>query len=153
MLGAIEILQPVLAQISEHDVSRQLIGDELMRQAGDQHLPAVSGSADPCRAMHVQTDVIILSDVRLAGVHPHTHTHVDALGPTLGCERPLRAHRGGDRVARPGEGDEERVTLGVDLATVVLVERRRATGADARQAPRRSGCAAASTAASNPRRH
>ena len=31
---------------------------------------------------------------------------------------------GGDRVARPRERDEERVALGVDLATVVLVERR-----------------------------
>jgi hypothetical protein len=31
--------------------------------------------------------------------------------------------RGGDRVAGPREGNEERITLGVDLATVVLVER------------------------------
>jgi hypothetical protein len=84
----------------------------------------VAGSADPRRAVHVQTDVIILSDFRLAGVDTHPHTHLDAHRPTLGGERPLRAHRGGNCVARPREGDEERVTLGVNLATVVLVERR-----------------------------
>jgi hypothetical protein len=47
-----------------------------------------------------------------------------ALGPTLGRERPLRADRSGHCVARPCERDEEGVTLGVDLAAVVLVERR-----------------------------
>ena len=124
VLGAIEVLEPVLAEIPERDVRRQLVGDQLARGARDQHLPAVSGGADPRRAVHVQTDVIVLPDLRLAGVDAHPHAHVDALGPTLGRERPLRAHRGGDRVARPREGDEERVTLGVDLATVVLVERR-----------------------------
>ena len=114
----------MLTEIPERDVARQLVGDQLARGARDQHLPAVAGSADPRRAMHVQADVIILSDFRLAGVDAHPHAHVDALGPTLGRKRPLRAHRGGDRVARPREGDEERVALGVDLATVVLVERR-----------------------------
>jgi hypothetical protein len=84
----------------------------------------VSGSADPRCAVYVQTDVIILSDFRFAGVDAHPHAHVDALGPTLGCERPLRAHRGGYRVARPREGDEEAIPLSVDLAAVVLVERR-----------------------------
>jgi hypothetical protein len=52
------------------------------------------------------------------------HADVDTLRPALGGQRPLRAHRRGDRVARPREGDEERVTLGVDLAAVVLGERR-----------------------------
>jgi hypothetical protein len=124
VLGAIEVLEPVLAEIPERDVNRQFVGDELARGARDQHLPAVSGRADPRRAVHVETDVIILSDVRLTGVHPDAHAHVDALGPMLGRQRPLRADRGGDRVARPSEGDEERVTLGVDLAAVVLGERR-----------------------------
>jgi hypothetical protein len=54
----------------------------------------------------------------------HAHTHLHAFRPAPGRERPLRGDRGCDRVARPREGDEERVTLGVDLATVVLLERR-----------------------------
>jgi hypothetical protein len=73
--------------------------------------------------MHVQADVILLPDLRLAGMDPDAHAHLDALRPPLGRQRPLRAHRGRDRVARPCEGDEEGVTLGVDLATVVRVER------------------------------
>jgi hypothetical protein len=44
----------------------------------------MSGRADPRRAMDVQTNVITQSDLRLAGMDAHTHTHVDALGPTLG---------------------------------------------------------------------
>ena len=114
----------MLTEIPERDVGRQLAGDQLARGARDEHLPAVSGRADPRRTVHVQSDVIILSDLRLAGVDAHPHAHVDALGPTLRGQRALRAHRGGDRVARPHEGDEERVALGVDLVTVVLVERR-----------------------------
>jgi hypothetical protein len=114
----------VLAEVPEGDVGRQLVGDQLARGARDQHLPAVSGSADPRRAVHVQTDVVVQADLRLAGVDAHPHAHLDALGPALGRQRPLRAHRSGDRVARPREGDEEAIPLGVDLATVVLVERR-----------------------------
>src|SRR5437867_12398667 len=53
----------------------------------------------------------------------HAHAHVDALGPTPGRKRSLRAHRGGNRVARPRERNEEPVALRIDLATVVLVER------------------------------
>jgi hypothetical protein len=124
MLGAIEVLEPVLAEVPERDVARQLVGDQLARGAGDQHLSAVAGRADPRGAVDVQPDVVILSDLGLAGVDADPHADVDTRGPTLGSERPLRAHRGGDRVARPRERDEERVTLGVDLATVVLVERR-----------------------------
>jgi hypothetical protein len=120
VLGAIEILEPVLAGVPERDVLRQLVGDELVRGARDQHLPAVSGGADPRRAVDVQTDVVVVSDLRLARVDADAHADVDTLRPVLGRERPLRAHRGGDGVARPRERDEERVTLGVDLATVVL---------------------------------
>jgi hypothetical protein len=109
----------------------------------------MAGRADPRRAMHVQTDVIILTDLRLAGVDAHPHANVDALRPTLGRQRPLRADRSGDRVARPHERDEERVTLSVDLPAVVLVERRaqqalmlakhrRVAAAQPRQQPRRT---------------
>jgi hypothetical protein len=124
VLGAIEILEPVLTKIPQRDVGRQLVGDQLARGARDQHLPTMSGCTDPGRAMHVQADVIIEPDFRLAGVDAHSHPDLDAVGPTLGGKRSLRAHRGGDRIAGAREGDEERVTFGVDLATVVLVERR-----------------------------
>jgi hypothetical protein len=57
-------------------------------------------------------------------------THTSAPSGQL-CQARARCafHRGGDRVARPGEGDEERIAFGADLATAVLSERR------AQQAP------------------
>ena len=71
MLGAIEILQPVLTKIPQRNILRQLIGDQLARGAGDEHLPAMSGRADPRRAVHVQADVIIEPDFRLARMDAH----------------------------------------------------------------------------------
>ena len=124
VLGTIEVLEPVLTKIPERDVGRQFVGDQLACGARNQHLPTLAGRADPRRAMHVQADVVIQPDLRLAGVHADAHAHLDALGPTLGRRRALRAHGGGDRVARSPEGDEEPVTLGMDLAPVVLLERR-----------------------------
>ena len=114
----------MLTEIPERDVGRQFVGDQLARRGGDKHLPAVAGRADPRRPMHVQPDVVVLSDIRLAGVDTDPHAHVDALGPALRRQRALRAHGGGDRVAGTREGHEERITLGVDLATVVFRERR-----------------------------
>ena len=84
----------------------------------------MSGRADPRRAMHVQPDIVVVADVRLTSVDADPHAHLDALGPAMRHEGPLRAHRGGDRVARPREGDEEPVALGVDLTPAVLVEHR-----------------------------
>jgi hypothetical protein len=107
VLGAIEVLEPVLAEIAQRDVGGQLVGDQLARGAGDEHLRTMAGRADPRRAVHVQADVIVVADLGLAGVDPHPHAHVDVLGPALGGERALGADRGGDRVARADEGDEE----------------------------------------------
>jgi hypothetical protein len=73
--------------------------------------------------MDVEPDVIIQPDLGLTGMDAHAHAHVDVRRPALRGERLLRGHRGGDRVARPREGDEERVAIGVDHAAVVLVER------------------------------
>src|SRR5436190_20060849 len=83
----------------------------------------MSGSADPRRAMHVQSDVPIALKLRLAGMDAHAHADVDTLGPAPGRKGSLRSHCGGNRVARPRERDEERVALVIDLATGVLVER------------------------------
>jgi hypothetical protein len=57
-------------------------------------------------------------------MYSHAHAHVHAIGPGLRGKRALPRERGGNRVGRPRESDEEGVTLGVDLVTVVRVERR-----------------------------
>ena len=79
----------MLTEIPERNVGRQLVGDQLARGARDEHLPAVAGRADPRRAVHVQADVVVHRDVRLAGVDTHAHAHVHALGPGR-CEASAR---------------------------------------------------------------
>ena len=106
MLGAIEVLQPVFTEIGERYVCRQLAGDQFARRARDEDLPAVAGGADPCCAVHVQADVVIMRDRGLAGVDAHADPHIHALEPGPRSERPLVRDRGGNRVACPREGDE-----------------------------------------------
>jgi hypothetical protein len=84
----------------------------------------VPGRADASRAVNIKADVIVEPHSRLPGMDPHPHAHVDPLGPVLSGKRPLSGHRGRNCVASAREGDKERVALGVDLAAVVLVERR-----------------------------
>jgi hypothetical protein len=74
--------------------------------------------------MHVHADVVVVADLRLAGVHAHPHAHLDRLGPGVRDERPLGGHRGRDCIGGAREGDEERVALGVDLDAAMLLERR-----------------------------
>ena len=63
--------------------------------------------------MDVHADVAGLRQQRLAGVDAHPRPQ------SMRRERRLRGPRGGDRVRRAREGDEERVALGVDLDAVV----------------------------------
>jgi hypothetical protein len=77
----------------------------------------VAGRADARRAYDVETDVTLLADGGLSGVKAHPHLDLDVVRPLVLCEGALRADCAGDRIARPCEGEEERVTLSVDLAT------------------------------------
>jgi hypothetical protein len=114
----------MFTEITERNILGQVVSDQRTGGARDEHLPAMSGRADSRRAVHVQTDIVVHRDRGLAGVDSHAHAHLDALGPGLRRKRPLPGDRGSDRIACPRESDEEGVALGVDLATVVRVERR-----------------------------
>src|SRR3954471_3891764 len=122
MLRAIEALEPVLAEIPERQVGRHLVDPERVRRARDQHLATMGGGADPRGAVDVQAYVVVLPDDRLAGVNAHAYAHLESLGPVRRAERPLRANRGGERVARARKRDEEGVALGVDFVAIVTVE-------------------------------
>src|SRR6266571_4469673 len=69
-------------------------------------------------AAYVEADVALLGQPRLARVQPHAHVY----RPVGQCTLAVRG--GGHRIGRPGEGDEERVTLRVDLDALVLGKRR-----------------------------
>ena len=110
-----QVLQAVQAEIDKQQVvtwSREAGG-----LLGDEHLPAVAGAHQPSRLVHVQTDVALVDDGRLTGVQ------ADANADRHGLERVLCLACGGERVGRAAEGDEEGVTLGVDLDAAVARER------------------------------
>ena len=78
----------------------------------------MADGGDARALVHVEADVSLLGQPRLARVQPHPH-----------ADRPIGqaalAVRGsGDRVRRAGERDEERVTLRVDLDALVVRTRR-----------------------------
>ena len=104
-----EVLQPVLAQIPERRTF-----DQLLRGLGDEDLPPVPGRADAGGAMDVHADVALVRNGRLPRVDAH---------PNRELEPALRLLGRGQRVGGPGEGDEERVALCVDLDAAVTLER------------------------------
>ena len=107
-----EILEAVHAQVADVRVH------ERTGRLRQEHLPAVADGGDPRALVHVEADVSLLGQPRLARVQPHPH----AYRPVGQCALAVRS--GGDGVRRAGEGDEERVTLRVDLDAFVLGERR-----------------------------
>ena len=78
---------------------------------------------DPSRAMHVHADVVVASQLAVAGVEPHADLDRHAVRPPGGCERALcvdgRAHRVGGR----GEDGKEGVALGRHLLPVMSTAR------------------------------
>jgi hypothetical protein len=66
--------------------------------------------------VNVHPDVALVRPQRLAGVD------ADANSDRPSGEAALSAGGGGDRVARTGEGDEERISLRVDLGAAVVGE-------------------------------
>ena len=94
--------------------SRDFVVDERVSRLRKQHLAAVADGCDARAPVHVDPDVSLLGYTRLAGVEPHP----DANRP-IG-QAALGVHGRGSRVRRPRERHEERITLGVDLDTVVV---------------------------------
>ena len=98
------------------EVAQTIGGGEVTRRLRDEDLPAVSGGRDTSRSVHVDPDIALVGDEWLAGVQPHPHTNGTAL------ELVTCLGRGRKRFRRRREGDEERITLGVDLDAAVTLE-------------------------------
>ena len=111
-LGAGEVLQAVLAEVADRRVGIEQSPGRL----GDDDLASVRGSGDARGTVHVEADVALVRHDRLARVDPDPHADGAAL------ERLAPVGRGGDRVRRPREGDEEGVSLRVHLHPAVLGE-------------------------------
>ncbi len=99
------------------ELDRGLVDQRPCRVRQDD-LTAMGERRDTGAAMDVDADVSLGGDGRLAGMEAHP----DADGPAV--ERVAARHRGGDGARCSQEGDEERVSLGVDLDAALRRERR-----------------------------
>ena len=104
-LRAGQVLQAVLAEIDD----LVLVDEQVARRVREENLPAVPGGRDPGGAVHVHAHIAVLRQQRLARMDAHPHADAVLLQESL--RRAGRARR----IARPAEGDEEGVALGVDL--------------------------------------
>ena len=88
--------------------------EEVVRDARDDDLAAVSRGADPGAAVDVEADVALGGDDGLAGMNPHAHAH-RASAQSARC-----ASAAASTASRaPRERAEERVALCVDLDAAV----------------------------------
>ena len=107
--GAVEVLEPVLAQVAE----RLRAEEERRRRRREEDLVAVRKRGDARAAVDVLADIALCGRCRSARVQAHAHAdraRLEALARRL---RGLRCSSG------RGKRDEERVALGVDLDTAV----------------------------------
>jgi hypothetical protein len=104
-------------------VGREAGLDEVAGRTRDEHLAAVRRSADTRSLMHGQTAIAPVGDRSLAGVDADPHTDDAVLRPTMLRQHAKRSHGSSHRPARGPEGDEEAITLAIDLDPVVLSER------------------------------
>jgi hypothetical protein len=72
VLGRVEVLEAVLAEVAKGDFGRKLLFDEPARHARKNDLPAVCNRADPRRSMHPEPDVALAAAPGLARVKPHS---------------------------------------------------------------------------------
>ena len=103
-LGPGQILQPVLAEITDGSVAEQLTS-----RLREHDLSSVSGRRDSRGPVNVDADVALRSHDRLARVNSHAHSDgavLEGLPRFRGC---------GDGVRGAGKGHEERIALRIHL--------------------------------------
>ena len=105
----------MVAEVAEGEPVK-ISGEQVARRLGEENLAAVSRRRDPRGPMHVDADVAIGGHRRLAGMEPHSYTDHRVIGPGVRGERQLGFGCGRRGRAGPGEGDEERIALGTELA-------------------------------------
>jgi hypothetical protein len=120
----VEVLQPGVTEIAEFDAGERgpLVLQEGDRRLRDKNLSAVPGRANPRSAVHREPNVSLVGELDRPRVDPHADAKLRGPGPALGAKCLLRRHRRQHRVAWPGEGGEERVSLRVDYAALVIDE-------------------------------
>src|SRR2546426_5957573 len=112
MLRLREVLKAMNAKVLQLQLSWQALLDQAARGLRHHDLPAMRGGGDPRRVVHVETDVLIADQGRLAGVQTDAHPDRAGLRPFVRREAALGVGRGAARVQRALEDTEERVAFG-----------------------------------------
>ncbi len=95
VLRAVEVLQPMLAQVHEqrHAARQRSVWASTAARGRQQHLAAVTGGHQARRAVHRWTVVIAGAAIGRPGVDGHAHAQRHAIGPRLTAQVEL-ARRG-----------------------------------------------------------
>jgi hypothetical protein len=107
--GLREVLEPVQTKVAKLVLSTERV----LRLVREDDLTAVGHAANAGGLVHVESDIALLRDLRLAGVETHPHRKGELL-LCLSCR--------GDRRSGRREGDEEGISLRVDLDAAVASE-------------------------------
>ena len=121
-LRAVETLEPVLAEVAERHLAREVVLHEPCCRRGQEDLATVAGVADPRGLVDGEADVSVFAERRLARVDAHAHADDRPPGPLLASERLLAGDRALDGRARAAEDREEGVALPVDLGAARVLE-------------------------------
>ncbi len=82
------------------------------------------GAHDAGGPMHIQANVALEGEFRLARMQAHADAYRHTICPDMASQGTLPSYRCGNSIGGTGERHEEGLTLRVDLVTVILVERR-----------------------------
>ena len=108
--GLADVLQPLWPEVEPAGSVGQAV-----RHAGGsgrhEHLPSVPDRPDAGGLVHRHPHDGARDRLDLADVHPHPHTDRRARRPLVGGERALPSKGRSHRITRPGEDDEEGITL------------------------------------------
>src|SRR5579872_3284186 len=87
--GSSQVLEAMLAQITQGHPLRQSVLHQFSRCLGEQHLSPVSSAHDTCSAMHIHADVAVSRSLRLACMQTHAHLHRRTMWKGVGGESAL----------------------------------------------------------------
>ncbi len=122
-LRALDVLQPVGAEVAQIDPLRKLVLYERSGRTRDQHLPAVGSTGNPRRPMNVEAKVPVAASHAPPGMDAHTDADGGVLGPVLAREGALGFGRGVDRVGGSGEDGKEGLPFRRELEPASLADR------------------------------
>ncbi len=108
-LGCAQVLQPVESEVAHISVR------EVDRRLRQKHLPAVPGTRDPRRPVHIDPGVALVGLKRFPRVQPHPDAHRAA------GKRELPVGGGGNSIGGTPKRHEERIALRIDLHPLVLL--------------------------------